>query len=131
MPRALEGAISLERLLWSRLVIASKTTPLGGTKEEKDDHQDTNDNHCSAAHDEQLAQLQPFTTGLDITATVTQRLAMRAEVYDALAERVGDALDYDIRWQPNEYEPDSFVERVRPLELTNGMLAWAGNLPAV
>ena len=47
---------------------------------------------------------------------------MRSEVYEALAERVGSALDYDVRWQPNEYEPDGFVERVRPLELTNGIL---------
>ena len=29
-------------------------------------------------------------------------------------------LDYDVRWQPNEYEPDGFVERIRPLELING-----------
>jgi len=79
-----------------------------------------------------FAQLQPFMTGLDITATAhnversTQRLTMRGEVYDALAERVGCALDYDIRWQPNEYEPDGFVERVRPLELSNGILVSAG-----
>jgi hypothetical protein len=32
------------------------------------------------------------------------------------------ALDYDVCWQPNEYEPDGFVERVRPLELTDGVL---------
>ena len=37
-------------------------------------------------------------------------------------ERVDSALDYDVRWQPNEYEPDGFVERVCPLEITNGML---------
>ena len=79
-----------------------------------------------------FAQLQPFMTGLDITTTAlgversTQRLTMHGEVYDALAERVGSALDYDVRWQPNEYEPDGFVERVRPLELTNGMLTPAG-----
>ncbi len=100
--------------------------------------------------DELLAQLQPFMAGLDITATshsewsyqevyehghfagyekveqYKQRLTMRGEVYDALAERVGSALDYDIRWQPNEYEPDGFVERVRPLELTNGTHTPAG-----
>lgn len=94
--------------------------------------------------DELLAQLQPFMAELDITTTAhsewayqevyeqgqfagyekveqyTQRLTMRGEVYAALAERVGSALDYDVRWQPNEYEPDGFVERVRPLELTNG-----------
>ncbi len=72
--------------------------------------------------DELLAQLQPFLAGLETTAhnvnRSTQRLTMRAEVYEALAERVGDALDYDVRWQPNEYEPEGFVERVRPLELT-------------
>jgi len=71
--------------------------------------------------DELLARLQPFLDGLDIAITA-QRLTMRAEVYDALAERVGSALDYDVRWQPNEYEPDGFVERVRPLDLTNGVL---------
>jgi hypothetical protein len=57
-----------------------------------------------------------------MTATPTQRLTMRAEVYEALVERVGSALDYDVRWQPNEYESDGFVEHVRPLELTNGIL---------
>ena len=78
--------------------------------------------------DKLLAQLQPFMTGLDITATAhtvehaAQRLTMRVEVYEALAERVGSALDYDVRWQPNEYESDGFVERVRPLEITNGIL---------
>jgi hypothetical protein len=78
--------------------------------------------------DDLLARLQPFMAGLDITATAhkieqyTQRLIMRGEVYEALAERVGGTLDYDVRWQPNEYEPDGFVERVRPLELTNGIL---------
>jgi hypothetical protein len=51
---------------------------------------------------------------------------MRAEVYEALVERVGSALDHDVRWQPNEYEPDGFVERVRPLELTSGILVPAG-----
>jgi len=64
--------------------------------------------------------------GLDITATATQRLTMRGEVYETLAERVGSALDYDVRWQPNEYEPDGFVERVRPLELTSGLLVASG-----
>ena len=60
-------------------------------------------------------QLRPFMAGLDITATAhtvehaAQRLTMRVEVYEALAERVGSALDYDVRWQPNEYEPDGFV----------------------
>jgi len=72
-----------------------------------------------------LAQLQLFLAGLDITATATQRLTMRGDVYEALAARVGSALDYDDRWQPNEYEPDGFVERVRPLELNNGVLVLA------
>jgi hypothetical protein len=66
-------------------------------------------------------QLQPFLTGLD-TTVAPPRLMMRSEVYEALAERVGSALDYDVRWQPNEYEPDGFVERVRPLELSYGIL---------
>jgi hypothetical protein len=93
--------------------------------------------------DELLTQLRPFMEGLDITTTLhsewayqevyeqgqfagyakveqhRQRLTMRGEVYDALTERVNGALDYDVRWQPNEYEPEGFVERVRPLELTN------------
>lgn len=75
--------------------------------------------------DELIAQLRPFLAGLDI-AVAAQRLTMRAEVYEMLAERVGSMLDYDIRWQPNEYEPDGFVERVRPLELTNGILVTSG-----
>src|SRR5690349_15345725 len=74
--------------------------------------------------DELFAQLQPFLAGLDITACTaghtTQRLSMHGEVYVALV--VGSALDYDVRWQPNEYEPDGFVERVHPLELTDGVL---------
>ena len=81
--------------------------------------------------DELLAHLHPFMAGLGIHVTPHStrgeqhelRLAMRAEVYEALIERVGSALDYDVRWQPNEYESDGFVERVRPLELTNGVLA--------
>jgi hypothetical protein len=100
--------------------------------------------------DELAEQLQPFMAGLDITTTAhsewanrevdehgqfagyakveyrRQQLTMRGEVYEALAERVGSALDYDVRWQPNEYEPDGFVERVRPLELMGGILAPAG-----
>ena len=91
---------------------------------------------------ELLTQLQPFMAGLDIAIAPHnkgasqeafahveqrgQRLTMRGEVYEALAERVGSALDYDLRWQPNEYEPDGFVERVRPLGLTNGILAPVG-----
>jgi hypothetical protein len=63
--------------------------------------------------------------GLAISATAhtvetaAQRLTMRVEIYEVLA---GSALDYDVRWQPNEYEPDGFVERVRPLELMGGIL---------
>ena len=88
--------------------------------------------------DELTKQLQPFMAGLDIIATAPgsgadqqveqhqQRLTMRSAVYELLAERVGGALDYDVRWQPNEYEPDGFVERVRPLELLGGILAPAG-----
>ena len=97
-----------------------------------------------------FAQLQPFLAGLDITATPqsawadqeisahshvapyanveqsTQRLTLRGESDAALVERVSSALDYDVRWQPNEYAPDGFVERVRPLELTNGIVGSAG-----
>ena len=88
--------------------------------------------------DELLTQLQPFMAGLDIIATAPgsgadqqvaqhqQHLSMRSEVYEILAERVGSALDYEVRWQPNEYEPDGFVERVRPLELMGGILVPAG-----
>ena len=83
-----------------------------------------------------LAQLQPYLEELDITTIPqresadraqvacdarigqhTQQLTMHGEVYAALVARVGSALDYDIRWQPNEYEPDGFVEHVQPLEL--------------
>jgi len=88
--------------------------------------------------DELLAQLRPFLAGLDIIATAPgagadqqvaqhqQHLTLRSEAYELLAERVGSALDYEVRWQPNEYEPDGFVERVRPLELMGGILAPAG-----
>jgi hypothetical protein len=100
--------------------------------------------------DELLTQLRPFMEGLDITLTLhsewayqevyehgqfagyekvehrRQRLTMRGDVYDALTEQVNGALDYDVRWQPNEYEPEGFVERVRPLELTNSSHAQEG-----
>jgi hypothetical protein len=90
-----------------------------------------------------FAQLQPFLAGLDISATPqsawadqeiaahghvapyaniepsTQRLTLPGESYAALVKRVGSALDYDVRWQPNEYAPDGFVERIRPLEWIN------------
>ena len=45
------------------------------------------------------------------------QLTLCTEVYDALVAHVGSALDCDIRWQPNEDEPDGFVERVHSLEL--------------
>lgn len=69
--------------------------------------------------------------GLEITTAPSiepdmQRLSMSAEVYAALVGQVGSALDYDIRGQPNEYEPDGFVEHVRPLELTYGILVASG-----
>jgi len=132
------------------LVIASNTTPLGGSKEYPMITETQTRVIVLQLTDELLAQLQPFIVGLDITATPhsewtyqevyahgqltgyekveyrRQRLTMRGEVYEALAERVGSALDYDVRWQPNEYEPDGFIERVRPLELTNGTHAPAG-----
>jgi hypothetical protein len=100
--------------------------------------------------DELLTQLRPYMEGLDITLTLhsewanvevyehgqfafytkveqhRQRLTMSGEVYDALVERVNGGLDYDVRWQPNEYESEGFVERVRPLQLTNGTHAPAG-----
>jgi hypothetical protein len=99
--------------------------------------------------DELLAQLQPFMAGLDITTPHRewayqevyehgqfvgyekveqhrQRLTMSGEVYRALVAKVNDALDYEVRWQPNEYESEGFVERVRPLQLTNGTHAPAG-----
>jgi hypothetical protein len=91
-----------------------------------------------------LRQLQPYLERLDVTLTPhsewgyqavyehgqfagyarvaqsKQRLTMRREIYDTLIARVNHALDYDVRWRPNEYEPDGFVERVRPLELMGG-----------
>ena len=93
--------------------------------------------------DEMLAQLRPYMEGLDITLTLhsewpyqevyqrgqfigyekveqyKQRLTMRGEVYDAIIAKVNGALDYDRRWQPNEYESEGFVERICPLQLTN------------
>jgi hypothetical protein len=130
--------------------IASNTTPLGGSKEQKDHHRDTDRIIVLQLTDELFTQLQPYMEGLDITITPysewaeqeiydhgrfaghekveqrRQRLTMPGEVYDALVARVGSALDYDLRWQPNEYEPDGFVERVRPLELTNSSNTCAG-----
>lgn len=53
----------------------------------------------------------------------TPQLTMADEIYDALVTRVGSALNYDIRWQPNESEPDGFVERIGSLELINGTYA--------
>jgi hypothetical protein len=103
------------------LVIASKTTPHTG----KEKHPMITETQTAIIvlqlTDGLIAQLQPYMVGLDI-ATTAQCLTMHTEVYEALVERVGGALDYDVRWQPNEYEPDGFVERVRPLELTSGIL---------
>ncbi len=119
---------TLAARLWSQVVIASNWASLGGTKE----HPMITETQTSISilHliDPLLAQLRPFMAGLDITTTPSvepnlQRLTICAEVYEALVERVGGALDYDVRWQPNEYEPDGFVERVRPLELIGGVLA--------
>jgi hypothetical protein len=100
--------------------------------------------------DEMLEKLRPFMEGLDITLTLhsewayqevykhgqfvgyekvehrRQRLTMRREVYDVLTERVNGALDYEVRWQPNEYESDGFVERVCPLELIGSCHAQEG-----
>jgi hypothetical protein len=45
-------------------------------------------------NDEIATQLQPFTAGPDITACTAGHTTV---------ERVGSALDYDIRWQPNEW----------------------------
>ncbi len=97
--------------------------------------------HLTDAH---YAQLQPYLEALDITAIPqtawadeeisaqghvasyanveqhTQHLIMCGEIYAVLVERVGSALDYDVRWQPNEHEPDGFIERIRPLELISG-----------
>jgi hypothetical protein len=100
--------------------------------------------------DELLTQLGPFMKGLGITTTThsewgyqevyehgqfagykkvehrRRQLTMRGAVYDAFTVRGNGALDYDARWQPNEYEPDGFIERVHPLELTNGNHKQAG-----
>jgi hypothetical protein len=116
----------------SRLVIANIPTPHTGKEYPMITEAQTT---IIVLHvpDELLAQLHPFMAGLQISVTrhiacggqaeqYELRLTMRAEVYEALVERVGSALDYAVRWQPNEYEPDGFVERVRPLELTNGIL---------
>jgi hypothetical protein len=65
-----------------------------------------------------FAQLRPFMAGLDITASAhggeayqkdeqyQRRLSMSSKAYQMLTERVGGTLDYEVRWQPNEYEPD-------------------------
>jgi hypothetical protein len=54
------------------------------------------------------------------------RGALNTAVYVALLQRVGAALDEEVRWHPNEYEPDGFVERVQPLDLTDGIHAHVG-----
>jgi hypothetical protein len=81
-----------------------------------------------------LTQLRPFTVGLAVAATprrtpteqAIQQLTMPGAVYDALVERVGGALDYDLRWRPDQDEPEGFVERVQPLALTDGTLTQSG-----
>jgi hypothetical protein len=109
---------TLAVLPWSLPVIASNWAPPGGSKEYPMITETQTRVIVLQLSDELLAQLQPFLAGLDITTTAhkvepsTQRLTMRGEVYAALAERVGSALDYDVRWQPNEYEPDGFVASV-------------------
>jgi hypothetical protein len=119
-------------------VIASKTTPHTGSKEHPMITETQTRVIVLQLTDEMLTQLQPFMAGLDITTTPhrewayleiyeqgqfagytkveqhRQRLTMRGEVYDALIARVNGALDYDVRWQPNEDEPDGFVERAGP-----------------
>lgn len=45
---------------------------------------------------------------------------MSGQAYNALTATVNGELDYGVRWQPNEYEPDGFVVWFRPLQLTNG-----------
>jgi hypothetical protein len=47
-------------------------------------------------------------------AQYKQRLTIRGDIYDVLIARVNGALDYDVRWRPNEYEPDGYVEQVQP-----------------
>jgi hypothetical protein len=129
-------------------VIASTTTPHNGSKE----HPMITDIQTRIIvlqlTDELLTQLQPYLAELDATPRsewaeqvvyehgrfagyekVEQRwlrLTMSSETYDALTTRVNGALDYDLHWQPNEYEPDGFVERVRPLELINGNYTQTG-----
>jgi hypothetical protein len=57
-----------------------------------------------------------------------RQLTLCTEVYDALVAHVGSALDYDSRWQPNEEEPDGFVERLHPLDLRGGTHASANRV---
>jgi hypothetical protein len=60
-----------------------------------------------------------LSVGIDLFATPAERVRL-----DQL--EIAAALDYDVRWQPNEYESEGFVERVRPLELTNSSHAQEG-----
>jgi len=56
--------------------------------------------------DELFVQLHPFlTTGHYRHYTA---LTMGAEASETLVERVSSTLDYDVRWQPNAYEPNGF-----------------------
>jgi hypothetical protein len=132
LARRVAAPFTLAARLWSRLVIASITTPHTGKEKHPMITETPTTIIVLQLTDELFAQLHPFMAGLGISvspyaacsgqAEQHLRLTMRAEVYETLAERVGEALDYDVRWQPNEYEPDGFVERVRPLQLTYGIL---------
>jgi hypothetical protein len=123
-------------------VITSKTTLHTGSKEHP---MITEQTHIIVLQltDELLARLRPFMAGLDITTTphsqwayqevyeqshfagyetvkqYKQRLTMRREVYDTLIARVGDALDYDVRWQPMNTSRMVSSSEFCPLELTN------------
>lgn len=74
--------------------------------------------------DELLAQLQPFLAGLEFTAwTAGQRtlcLTMHGEVYAALVEHVGTALDYDVHWQSKRVR----ARRLRRARAPAGIDQW-------
>src|SRR5262245_45959891 len=48
--RRVSAPFTLAVLLWSRLVIASNTTPHHRQQGAHDDHRDSNPHHCSATH---------------------------------------------------------------------------------
>jgi hypothetical protein len=138
-------------LQWSLSVIASKINAGGsGSKEHMMTTEQATRVIVLQLTAEILEQLRPYMEGLDITLTLhsewayqevyldgqfafyekiehrRQRLTMRGEVMGALIAKVNGALDYDRRWQPNEYKSDGFVERVRPLELIGSSHAAEG-----